>query len=218
MRTLEANQHTFSIGETRLQGVLETPLPRAKSVVLILHPHPVYGGEMSNPVVTTLARTFHEFGLATFRFNFRGVQSKSQFAGLQGALEDTIAASKVLEDRDLRLIGLAGYSFGGSTALRFCTVSNVSFLVSVSSSLTLYQEGNYEVSNLSKITYPVLLVHGTSDLTVPFENMDQISSHIQGPITRVALENEGHFYHRSLGRLHDEVSLFLDNQGFSRSV
>ena len=218
MRTLEINQLTFSIGEFHLQGILEKPLPQTKSVVLILHPHPVYGGEMSNPVVTTLARTFHEFDLATFRFNFRGVQTKTQFAGLQGALEDTIAASKVLENQDLRLIGLAGYSFGGSTALRFCTVSNVTFLVSVSSSLTLYQEGNYEVSNLSKITCPVLMIHGTSDLTVPFENVAQISSHIQGSITCVAIENEGHFYHSSLGRLHNEVKFFLQNQEFSRSV
>ena len=172
---------------------------------------------MSNPVVTTLSSTLHEFGLATFRFDFRGVEYKSQFAGIPGALEDTISASQVLQEKDIRLIGVAGYSFGGSAALRFCSINNVNFLISVSSSLTLYHEGNYPMSNLSKITCPVLMFHGTSDLAVPFENMTQISSYIGGPLTRVALEKEGHFYHRSLGRLHDEVCLFLESQGFSRS-
>jgi len=215
---LETEHHTFTVDGFRLNGVFEKPFPHTKSAVLVLHPHPVYGGEMSNPVVTTLSTTFHNFGLATFRFNFRGVESQSHFAGIHGALEDTITASQVLESQDIRLIGVAGYSFGGSTALRFCSINNVSFLVSVSSSLALYREGNYDVANLSKVICPVLIVHGSSDLTVPFENMTQISSHIQGPTTLVTLENEGHFYHRSLGRLHDEVSLFLQNLGFSRSV
>jgi len=218
VRILEEEYLTFPVGEFHLHGVLEKPHYQAKSAVLVLHPHPMYGGEMSNPVVTTLSTTFHEFDIATFRFNFRGVNHRSQFSGILGALEDTTSAVKVLEEQKIELIGIAGYSFGGSVALRFCSINDVSFLVSVSSSLTLYQEGNYEVSNLSKITYPVLMIHGTSDLTVPFENMAQISSHIARPISQIPIENEGHFYHRSLGRLHDEVGIFLQNQGFSRSV
>ena len=126
--------------------------------------------------------------------------------------------TEFLESKDMHLIGVAGYSFGGSTALRFCSITDVSFLVSVSSSLTLYHEGDYEISNLSNIICPVLMVHGTSDLTVPYENMTQIASHIRGSITQVALEKEGHFYHHSLSRLHNSVGFFLQNLGFSRSV
>ncbi len=215
---METEHLKFSVKDIEMKGVLERPLPQTKSMVLVLHPHPIYGGEMSNPVVTTLATTFQQFGLATFRFNFRGVYSPSQFTGVSGALEDTISAISMLEEQGIELIGIAGYSFGGSVALRFCSVKDVSFMISVSSSLALYQEGNYTLSNLSKITCPVLMVHGTSDLTVPYENMTQISSYISGSITQVPLENEGHFYHRSLSLLRDAVNVFLRNQGFSRSV
>src|SRR5262245_51247758 len=40
---------------------------------VICHPHPLYGVDMDNPVVIRLAEVFGELGLATLRFNFRGV-------------------------------------------------------------------------------------------------------------------------------------------------
>jgi pimeloyl-ACP methyl ester carboxylesterase len=67
------------------------------------------------------------------------------------------------------------------------------------------------MDNLSRIECPVLMFHGTSDVTVPFENMTNISSQIQSAVKHISLENEGHFYHRSLDRVHDEVIDFIEN-------
>jgi alpha/beta superfamily hydrolase len=41
--------------------------------VVVTHPHPLYGGEMHNPVVEIIARAYQKIGYATLRFNFRGV-------------------------------------------------------------------------------------------------------------------------------------------------
>lgn len=55
------------------------------SVVIICHPHPLYGGSMANKVVHTLSETFNDMGMPTLRFNFRGVgQSDGQFVSGQG--------------------------------------------------------------------------------------------------------------------------------------
>jgi len=43
------------------------------AVVVICHPHPLYGGSMANKVVHTLSAVFNGMGMPTLRFNFRGV-------------------------------------------------------------------------------------------------------------------------------------------------
>ena len=44
-----------------------------RGVVVIAHPHPLFGGTMDNKVVQTLARAFVQCGWSAVRFNFRGV-------------------------------------------------------------------------------------------------------------------------------------------------
>ncbi|TFG99430.1 hypothetical protein E4H12_02760 [Candidatus Thorarchaeota archaeon] len=208
---MTSEKHRFNVGSSQLSCNLEKPNTATESAILVLHPHPLYGGDMFNPVVSTLAETFREVGFASARFDFRGVDSRSEYAGIPGAVEDAVAASELLEQLGLRLAGVAGYSFGGSTALRFSSIYSVDCVVSVSSSLELFTEDVFPAAHLSRITCPVLMLHGTSDLTVPYQNMTQISSYIQGRTKCVAFENEGHFYHRSLNRVHDEVKLFMEN-------
>nr|MCU0539985.1 alpha/beta hydrolase [Desulfobacterales bacterium] len=41
--------------------------------VVVTHPHPLYGGDMDNPVVLAVCRAFRRKGFSTLRFNFRGV-------------------------------------------------------------------------------------------------------------------------------------------------
>ena len=56
-----------------IECALDAPAGPARAVLVICHPHPLYGGAMSNKVVYTLASTAGKAGLATLRFNFRGV-------------------------------------------------------------------------------------------------------------------------------------------------
>jgi alpha/beta superfamily hydrolase len=85
----------------------------------ICHPHPLYGGDMDNPVVIRLAEVFGELGLATIRFNFRGV---GESTGAHGAGVDEQHDVEAARDRIASLVGaglpvlLAGYSFGAAVA------------------------------------------------------------------------------------------------------
>jgi len=211
---LISEQIKFKVGESELSGRLEKPRTGANSVILVLHPHPLDGGDMNNSVVSSLVNTFLDADFATFRFDFRGVNIRSDYAGIPGAVEDATAALRKLEHLGLNLKGIAGYSFGGSTALRFSTINRVDFVVSVSSSLALFQEGAYLATQLARIECQVLMIHGVSDLTVPFENMTDISTQINGEVKCVSIENEGHFYHHSLPQVQNEVKIFMKNMGF----
>jgi len=115
----------FSSGELTLAGVLHRPgdsaLECRRPGVAVCHPHPLYGGDMENNVVMAICRALAEGGLATLRFNFRGVGGSSgSYGGGLGEVQDARAALDFLaglEGVDGDCLGLAGYSFGALVAL-----------------------------------------------------------------------------------------------------
>ena len=58
-------------GEVKIEGLVDNA-PGEKAVI-VTHPHPLYGGDMSNNVVETVVQAYRQKGYTTFRFNFRGV-------------------------------------------------------------------------------------------------------------------------------------------------
>ena len=97
---------------------LHLPTPDARGVAVICHPHPLYGGTMQNKVVATLQRTARDAGLATLRFNFRGV---GHSAGVhdqgRGEIDDAEAAARWLMSQHPGLpLTVMGFSFGSCVA------------------------------------------------------------------------------------------------------
>jgi alpha/beta superfamily hydrolase len=108
-----STKRVFLKSEYALEGVLRES--GSKRGVVICHPHPLYGGSMSNNVVAALEQGFSRKGFATLRFNFRGVGgSDGSYAEGVGEITDVLAALAFLRDTlgsDAPLI-VAGYSFG----------------------------------------------------------------------------------------------------------
>jgi alpha/beta superfamily hydrolase len=91
----------------------------ATAGVVICHPHPLYGGDMDNPLVLDVRDSCHRAGLATLRFNFRGTgRSTGRHDGGVGEREDVRVALGALAARlsATGTVALAGYSFGAATA------------------------------------------------------------------------------------------------------
>lgn len=81
--------------------------------VVVTHPHPLYGGDMDNDVVTTITSAFQKAGYTTLRFNFRGVgRSEGRYGDGVGEQEDVCAAVAHLEKHGHANVELSGYSFG----------------------------------------------------------------------------------------------------------
>jgi len=88
----------------------------SKFGIILCHPHPLYGGDMYNPVIEMASKVAQEEGISTLRFNFRGVgNSEGAYGEGIGEMEDVKAAIKYfyskLLDNNPYLI-LLGYSFG----------------------------------------------------------------------------------------------------------
>lgn len=97
-----------------------------ESLAVICHPHPQHGGTMHNKVVYTAARAYHDAGMDTLRFNYRGVQgSEGVYDEGRGEIDDACAvvswaiAQREREHRPpIQTVYWAGFSFGALIALQ----------------------------------------------------------------------------------------------------
>ncbi len=106
-----------------LDGDVAVPAgPRAGAVVC--HPHPLYGGDRHNPVVTSVVGALADAGVVALRFDFRGVgASEGAHGGGVSEVHDVVAALDELVTRCPDLpIWLVGYSFGSIVALSVADV------------------------------------------------------------------------------------------------
>lgn len=101
---------SFASDGFQLQGLLHRA---GVNGVVVTHPHPLYGGDMYNPVVETITKTFQRQGYTTLRFDFRGVgNSQGRYDQGNGEKRDVCQALACLAHINIERICLAGYSFG----------------------------------------------------------------------------------------------------------
>ncbi len=145
--------------------LLVLPAKNATSDVgIICHPHPQHGGAMTNKVVHTISRAFHNKGLHAVRFNFRGVgQSAGTFDNSRGEVDDLLAVwqwvKSVLPEAR---IWLAGFSFGSYIAAKGASMIACQQLFTIAPAVhhQPYQE-------LGKIDCPWIVIQGDKDEVVP---------------------------------------------------
>jgi alpha/beta superfamily hydrolase len=166
---LKSKRVIFPCGDLRLEGELH--LPEGKGpfpVVIVCHPHPLYGGDMDNNVVTAVYFALVKSSIAALRFNFRGVGNSAGSHGDGiGEQDDAKAALDflfTLKEIDSQRIGLAGYSFGGMVAASVAINENrIKQLALISPALN--ETGWIQ---LKKYTLPKLILIGEADTSVPF--------------------------------------------------
>jgi alpha/beta superfamily hydrolase len=197
-----------------IEALIETPgQALASAFGVICHPHPLFGGTLTNKVVHTLARSFQEVGVPTIRFNFRGVgASAGHFGEGAGETEDALAVIAAGHARwGAAQLWLAGFSFGGAVAFRAAGRARAGLLVTVAPAVRLI-----DVSNIAVPDCPWLIVQGDADDVVePQGVLDWAAQRRPAPAVRV-LPGVGHFFHGRLRELQAVVVDFLRAQGAAR--
>jgi alpha/beta superfamily hydrolase len=118
-------------GPASIEAIFEAPEQSTSGIAVLCHPHPQYGGSMHDAVVDVLSRTLVRAGVATLRFNFRGVgASAGSYSGSGGEAEDLAAVlSWVQNQYPEEALLLGGYSFGASMATEVAPRFPVSRLI-----------------------------------------------------------------------------------------
>ncbi|MHA2140440.1 MAG: alpha/beta hydrolase [Candidatus Thorarchaeota archaeon] len=202
----------FNAEGDRLVGILSIPTSRSHKSALILHPHPLYGGNRDDRVVRYIDQILLDLEYVTMRFDFRGANSPSEYRGIPGAIQDALAAAQVLlsETKQDSLVVL-GYSFGGSVALHLASRIKTDFLVTLSASLSLAQDADESLDSLRGINCPTLMFHGDRDKMVPFHDVIALSEKLTSSKVRIVeLEDGGHFYMKHLNLVGSNLSEFLN--------
>jgi alpha/beta superfamily hydrolase len=171
-------------------------------VAIIAHPNPVQGGTMHNKVVTILERALLDLGLATVRFNFRGVgQSEGVHDDGVGETDDLVAIANWLrESRPGDTRWLAGFSFGSYVTLRAAPRIHPAQVILVAPPV-----GRFEFAPIEPPTCPWLIVQGEEDEVVDPKAVFAWAATLQPPPQVVRMPETGHFFHRRLMDLRGAV-------------
>jgi alpha/beta superfamily hydrolase len=112
-------------GELALEGLFLAGAAGVDAGAVIAPPHPLYGGSMESPVVSEIAYACSRAGLATLRFDWRGVggSAGAPSGSASDADLDYGAALEHLAETVGGPLAACGYSFGAAAALRAAALS-----------------------------------------------------------------------------------------------
>jgi uncharacterized protein len=180
--------------DVALEASLALP-PEAGAGVVICHPHPLYGGDMDNPIVRHVMDACHRAGVATLRFNFRGTgRSTGRHDGGAGEREDVRTALGILAGRLPRTgtVAVAGYSFGAAVASAVAAGGErLGGLALIAPPLAA---AAYRPSKaLPNVDGPVLVVAGDEDQHCPLTALDDLRAQWPKADVRI-IEGADHFF------------------------
>ena len=210
--SVPSNGRRISYGSDPLQyGELRLPTSKGPHPVAII----VHGGcwlaklgnlderAISMEMIRPVAAALTDAGIATWNVEYRRVGDPG--GGWPGSLEDVLRAVEHARTLAERLV-LVGHSAGGHLALlaaarvqlpvvAIAAVSDPATWDHPAVPLLLGDERPAEASPLAQLPLgaPQILVHGTADEVVPFDQSERYSEAAGGEAELVALEGAGHF-------------------------
>lgn len=193
-----------------IDAILASPREpvRPAGFALVCHPHPLFGGTMSNKVAYTLAAAALRAGLYALRFNFRGAgRSEGAHDQGRGETEDVLFLAEWMRQRlpGARLV-LAGFSFGAFVSLQAAVRAQPVLQISIAPPFGKYFG---DAAAPARPPCPWLVVHGVDDEVVSFDETRALLAQYVPPPELVTMDGTGHFFHGRLADLQDAVLSFM---------
>ncbi|MEH0831657.1 alpha/beta hydrolase [Anaplasma bovis] len=185
-------------------------------LVLILHPHPQYGGSMDNRIVYNLYKVFANNGFSVLRINFRGIgKSAGVFDKGVGELSDAAAAADWLQNNSTSVSSfwVAGFSFGAWVAMQLMMRRpEVEGFVAVSP-----PANRYDFSFLSPCPVPGLIIQGDNDSISEESSVAQLAARLSASIKSehmqyCVIEKADHFFRDYMDQLDQVVDTYIKSR------
>jgi alpha/beta superfamily hydrolase len=182
---------------------------------VLCHPHPLAGGTMRAPLQAAIARWLTRHGYAVLRFNFRGVgrSTGSHDLGI-GELDDVAAAvAHATETHPELPLGIAGWSFGGTVALRW-QARDRAVVPYVGIAPPVVGEGALRMPEPSQLhPAPRSFVVGDRDQVIDVDALTRYAAAIGAPVH--VLGGSDHFFHHRHHEVARLVAAGLEGEGLS---
>lgn len=203
-------------------GRLETKYHDMKgdTVSLLLHAHPLFGGNMNNQIMYDLYWCMVNHGHSVIRFNFRGVgNSDGTFSNEEGEISDANTVFDwALATFPGRRFSVIGVSFGAWVGANLMARRpEVERFVAVSPLVNFYSFGFMTEFCSAKC----LFLTGTEDSVVRPEPVEDLlfvlkNQNLQGDFTLQQIEGANHFFDSHRRELIKAVTQFVDPMISSR--
>jgi alpha/beta superfamily hydrolase len=204
---------SFTSGKLTLQGICYFPDGDGVfPAVVLCHPHPLYGGSMDNNVILAASSALVERSIIAFMFNFRGVgDSQGSYGDGIAEQDDSKAAISWLVSKpsvDSSRLGLLGYSFGAAVALPVaCDDDRVKAVALIS-----LPPGPLQSSQLKGCVKPKLIICGTNDFVLPFDQAKLMNQEAAEPKQFELISGADHFWVGYEPVLAEKVAAFFEGK------
>ena len=204
----------FNGPDGRLEGRYHQSKKPDAPIAIVLHPHPLHGGNMNNRVVFIMFNNFVERGFSVLRFNFRGVgRSQGAFDNGVGELSDAAYAFDWMQqfNNNSPFCWIGGYSFGALISMQLMMRRpEIEGFVSISP-----PAGTEDFSFLAPCPSSGLIIHGDNDTHVPLDAVKKLAKKLDGQknisVNLSIVKVADHFYKDNMDNLSKEVASYLDN-------
>ena len=186
---------TLTTANSELESLLEIPTkPANPPCVILCHPHPRYGGNMFDTLINHISTYLLDSGIATLRFNQRGVgMSSGETGDGPEELKDTqsvVNMTTINPKIDGSRLGIVGYSFGAWMALESSLRSNsIKSLVSIAC-----PQNKFAQYGTVQITQPKLLILGDRDHDFTIGQFRFLSNRMSEPKRTEVITGADHFF------------------------
>ena len=202
----------FNGPDGRLEGRYHKSTIKDAPIAVVLHPHPLHGGNMNNRVVYTLYNAFADSGFSVLRFNFRGVgRSQGSYDSGAGELSDAAYAFDWLQQVNTtsNLCWIGGYSFGALIAMQLMMRRpEIEGFVSVAP-----PADSEDFSFLAPCPSSGIIIHGEDDTNVPVESVKKLASKLDSQknisVGFQSIKGTDHFFKDKIEELSSAVSTYI---------
>ncbi len=202
----------FNGPDGRLEGRYHKSTIKDAPIAVVLHPHPLHGGNMNNRVVYTLYNAFADSGFSVLRFNFRGVgRSQGSYDSGAGELSDAAYAFDWLQQVNTtsNLCWIGGYSFGALIAMQLMMRRpEIEGFVSVAP-----PADSEDFSFLAPCPSSGTIIHGEDDTNVPVESVKKLASKLDGQknisVLFQSIKGTDHFFKDKIEELSSAASTYI---------
>lgn len=208
MTDSSAGSSSISVSHGKLEALWERPEQDTRAVAVLCHPHPQYGGSMHTKALYHLARVLNDLGVATLRFNFRGVgASTGSFDDGDGERDDVRAALEFVRGKEPELpLILAGFSFGSVMGLHVAReTDDVDALIALGLPVSLA-----DVRFLNDETRPLLILQGENDRFATVKDVREAIVTDRDGLWLREITGTGHLFGGEFEQLKREVRMFFE--------
>jgi alpha/beta superfamily hydrolase len=175
-----------------LEALLDAPDGEAAAACVLSHAHPLYGGTMHMKAVYQASKALARIGVASLRFNFRGVgRSRGTHDGGPGEMDDYRAALDFMTSRyPGKPLWAAGFSFGSWVAFNVALDDErIPLLLGIGLPVN-----RFDFTPVTESAKGKFLIHGERDELVPVRQIRKFYSELREPKELVVIDGADHLF------------------------